>query len=152
MNNQKIRNQLRELNTIYKETDAIYGEFAKQSGLPDCAFWLMYSIYEAKGRCTQKEIRDQWTLSKQTVNSALKGLGENGYITLASTETDKRSKYIALTEKGVEFARENIDIVFEAERRALQKMTCMERDAMLESTRKYQTLFRDEMEYFLKNK
>ena len=150
MVNKKIRQQLREFTAIYKETDAVYSEFARRSGLSDCAFWLMYSIHEAKGKCTQREICGQWTMSKQTVNSALKGLEKNGYIVLTSSKTDKRSKYITFTDEGVQFARENIGIVFELEQRALQKMSGTERIAMLESTRKYQELFREETERFLK--
>lgn len=150
MDHDEIRRQLREFNAVYKETDAIYSEFAKMSGLSDCAFWLMYSICEANGECTQKEICGQWTMSKQTVNSALKGLEKNGYITLKSSETDKRSKYITLTEKGAEFARENIDIVFELEQLALQKMSDADRIALIENNRKYQELFRAEMERLLK--
>ncbi len=151
MTNEIIRRQLQEFTAIYKETDAVYSEFAKRSGLSDCAFWLMYSIYEANGKCTQKEICGQWAMSKQTVNSALKGLEKNGYIALASSETDKRSKYIVLTDQGVQFAHENIGIVFELEERALQKMSDAERTAMLESTRKYQVMFREEMECFINN-
>ncbi len=147
--NEEIRQQLRDFNTVMKEADAIYGELAKQSGLSDCAFWLMYSIREADGNCTQKELCDQWVLSKQTVNSALKGLVKNGYITLTSSETDKRSKYIALTAKGVKFAQERIDLVFKLEELAFQKLSVKERTAMIEISRKYQELFRAEAERFL---
>ena len=152
VDHEEIRRQLREFNSIYKETDAIYGELAKQSGLSECAFWLMYSIREADSKCTQREICGQWTMSKQTVNSALKGLENAGYIVLTSSETDKRSKYIALTDKGVQFARKNIDVVFELEQFALQKMSDTERLALIENNRKYQELFRAETTRFLKNK
>ncbi|HWQ74600.1 MAG TPA: MarR family transcriptional regulator [Syntrophomonas sp.] len=145
----EIRQQLRDFNTIIKETDAIYGELAKQSGLSDCAFWLMYSLCEADGECTQKDLCDQWIISKQTVNSALKGLEKNGYITLTSSETDKRSKYIVLTDKGVRFAHEHIDIVFKLEELAFEKLSVTERAAMLEANRKYQELLQAEAERFL---
>lgn len=150
MNYQEIRRQLREFNTILKETNAAYNELAKQNGLSNCAFWLMYSIREGDGKCTQKDLCDQWILSKQTVNSALKGLAKNGYIALKLSEGDKRNKYITLTDKGIKFAHENIDIVFELEQLAFQKMSVTERAAMVESTRKYQELFRAEVERFLK--
>lgn len=149
---EKIRQQLRDYNAIYKETDAIYSEFAKRSGLSDCAFWLMYSICEADGKCTQSEICGQWKMSKQTVNSALKGLEKNGYITLSAAKTGKHSKYISLTEKGVKFVHENITVVFDAEQLALQKMSDTERIAMIESARKYQILLKAEAERFLNNK
>jgi DNA-binding MarR family transcriptional regulator len=150
MSNEKIRQQLRNFNTVIKETDAVYGELAKQSGLSDCAFWLMYSLREADGKCTQKELCDQWVISKQTVNSALKGLEKSGYVSLISSETDKRNKYITLTDKGILFARKNIDIVFELEELAFNKMSVAERAAIIEISQKYQKLLRSETERFLK--
>ena len=150
MTHEEIRQQLREFNNILKETNAAYSELAKQNGLSDCAFWLMYSIREADGKCTQKDLCDQWIISKQTVNSALKGLEKNGYIILSASPTDRRSKYITLTGKGVEFAHEHIDIVFDLEQLVFQKMSDAESAAMIESTRKYQELFRAEMKRFLK--
>jgi DNA-binding MarR family transcriptional regulator len=150
MSNEKIRQQLRNFNTVIKETDAVYGELAKQSGLSGCAFWLMYSLREADGKCTQKELCDQWVISKQTVNSALKGLEKSGYVSLISSETDKRNKYITLTDKGILFARKNIDIVFELEELAFNKMSVAERAAIIEISQKYQKLLRSETERFLK--
>lgn len=150
MSYKKIRKQLREFNAIHKETDAIYSELATKSGLSDCAFWLMYFIREADGVCTQKEICGQWTMSKKTVHSALKGLEKNGYLTLSLSEIDKRSKVITLTDKGIEFARQNIDIVFKLEQNVFQKMSDAEFVALIESNQKYQQLLQAEVEHFLK--
>ena len=146
----EVRQYFQELNAIFKETDAIYSELAKKSGLSDCAFWLMYSLREANGSCTQKEICNQWTMSKQTVNAALKGLEKSGYITLIVSESDKRSKYITLTDKGDKFAQENVDITFQLERLAFQKLSDAERVTMIESNRRYQELLRKEAEQYLK--
>ncbi|WP_019177176.1 MarR family winged helix-turn-helix transcriptional regulator [Methanomassiliicoccus luminyensis] len=148
---EEAHRQLRELISLFKEGDAIYGEFAKQSGLSISAFWLMCSIREEDGKRTQKEICDQWAITKQTINSALKGLEKRGYITLEPSEIDRRGKYVILTEKGVKFAQENIDMVFEAEQLAFQKMNHVERRTLMECSRKYHELFRAESERFLKN-
>ena len=143
----KIRQALRTFNSIHKETDAIYSELAKKTGLSDCAFWLMYSIREADEICTQKDFCGQWTMSKQTVNSALKTLEKKGYLALKSSETDKRSKNITLTDKGIEFASQHIDIVFKLEQCAFQRMSDAERVVLIESSRKYQELLREEVKH-----
>lgn len=147
---EKFRQQLREFNVIHKETDAVYSEMAKKSGLSDCAFWLMYSLREADEAITQKDLCSQWIMSKQTVNSALKGLVKSGYIALTSSQSDKRSKYVSLTEKGAEFAREHVDVVFGMEQAAFQKMSDVERTALIESNRAYQKLLQAEVARFLK--
>ena len=143
------RQYFQELNAIFKETDAIYSDLAKKSGLPDSVFWLMYTLREANGNCTQKEISDQWAMNKQTVNSALKGLEKSGYITLTVSDSDKRSKHIALTDKGDQFARENIDIVFKFEQLAFQRLTDAERAIMIDSNRRYLELLREETRQYL---
>lgn len=133
-----ICNQLEEFNRIFKETDATYSKLAKRSNLSDCSFWIMYSIRETDRQITQRELCEQWTMSKQTINSALKVLENKGYITLNYSDADKRSKYIILTEKGEEFARENVDIVFDMERAAFEKLSEQERAVMLSASRKFQ--------------
>jgi DNA-binding MarR family transcriptional regulator len=150
MKSDKIHLQLKEFNTILKETDAIYSRLARQIGLSDCGFWLMYSIREADGKCTQRELCDQWIMSKQTVNSALKKLEKKGYITLTSSKTDKRIKYITLTDEGIQYAQKTIDIVFGLEKLALEKMSPSERVNMIKTAQKYQELFLAETKRFLK--
>ena len=58
---------------------------------------------------------------KQTVHSALKKLEAEGYLARTSS-ADLRSKHMALTEKGEQFARTWIDRVPEAETAALGAM------------------------------
>lgn len=142
--NSEIHKQLREWYSIWKETDAIYSQLAKRSGLSDSAYWILYMVYEMEGKCTQKSICKQWAMSKQTVNSALKDLEKRAYITLESVTNDRRSKHIILTDIGRKFAQENIGIVFDFEKRTLQKMSDAERTAMIESSRRYLELFREE--------
>lgn len=147
-----IRKQLRKFNAILKETDAIFNKLAKQSGLSDCSFWIMYSLRDSGGECTQKELCDQWTFSKQTVNSAIKGLEKNGYIDLTSSKEDKRSKLIRLNEQGILFAKESIDFVFELEELTLQRMNPSQRAAMIELNRTYKSMLQIEAERYLKSK
>ena len=149
---ENIRQQLREFNIIHKETDAVYGELAKKSGLSDCAFWLMYSLREADGACTQKDLCSQWVMNKQTVNSALKSLVKSGYIALTSSQADKRSKYVSFTGKGAEFAREYVDVVFGMEQSAFQKMSDVDRTALIESNRAYQRLLQVEVARYLNSR
>lgn len=145
INNNKIHDQWLECYSIWKETDAIYSELARRSGLSDSAYWILYSAYVMQGECTQKSICDQWAMSKQTVNSALKDLEKKGIITLELAEADRRSKYVVLTDYGMEFVSEKIGIIFHVEKRTMQRMSDEERTAMIESSRRYLELFQEEV-------
>lgn len=109
----------------------------------------MYALYEAKRSCTQKEVGDQWSISKQTINSAMKWLEKNGYVALTASETDKRGKYITLTEKGTIFAQKNIAIVFEAEQIAFEQLSETEHIVLIDANQKYLELLQKEMEQYL---
>jgi DNA-binding MarR family transcriptional regulator len=139
-----VHEQLSEYLSVWKETDAMYNRLAKLSGVSETAFWILYCIRQFGENITQRDIREQWSISKQTVNSALKELENKHIISLSESKDDKRSKRISLTEEGCRFSEKHIDIVCKAEETAFGKMSDLERDAMLRSARRYLDLFKDE--------
>ena len=145
----KLHCQLQEYFSIWKKTDAIYKKLAQRSNLSESGYWVFYAIYEMSDHITQKEICDQWSMSKQTVNSALKEIEKAGFITLKKSESDKRSKVIELTESGQNYANEFIAIVFQFEERTWKRMTEDERTSLIRSSQKYLDLFRKETEHLL---
>ena len=112
---------LLEYNTIFKENDVIYRRMAAQFGLSDSAFWILYCLRESATPLTQKQLCESIYMSKQTINSALKSLERNGFITLA-TGKDRRSKFLVLTEAGQELAARTVDLVIEQEQLAIASM------------------------------
>jgi DNA-binding MarR family transcriptional regulator len=139
-----IHEHISEYLSIWKETDAQYNRIAKLSGVSDTAFWLLYCIWQFGENLTQRDIREQWSISKQTVNSALKELEKKHIISLCKSEGDKRSKLISLTEEGYEFAEKYLGAVCKAEEAAFEKMSDSERDAMLHCAQRYLDLFKAE--------
>lgn len=47
---------LERLNRTWKESDRIYHEVARRSGLSDCAFWVMYGLMGSGASLPQKEL------------------------------------------------------------------------------------------------
>ena len=92
-----------EYNRILKENDELYRSAVKTMGLPDCAFWILYTLRESSETLTQSDVCYTLYQPKQTVNSALKKLADGGYIVL-SEQKDRRSKPLSLTEKGQSLA------------------------------------------------
>lgn len=150
MNNKTIRDQLNEYYATFKEADAIYNSLAKKCGLSDAALWVLYSIREAKDECTQKMIKEQWSMSKQTVNSAIRDLIKDDLIVLSESQSDKRSKQIKLTENGEKFAIENIDTIYRYECSAFERMTDKERTDLIVNSRKFLELLRLEISHHIK--
>ena len=130
------REYLSKLNNILKENDEIYRSVAKSSGLPDCAFWILYTLRDEGNITTQSQICSAIYLPKQTVNSAMKKLENDGYIRLLNTN-DRRSKQVSLTPKGLALAETTVDKVIERETKTLSGMTPDEKETFLRLFRKY---------------
>ncbi len=148
---ESLHQQMVEYYSAYKEIDYLYGKLAAKSGLSDSAFWVLYSIREFEGKCTQRSICTQWSYRKQTVNSSLKSLEKRGFIKLVAANESKKSKHIVLTEAGEAFANKTVDLVFSMEKNIFEKMNCSERQALLLSTHKYLELFRKEVQELSQN-
>ena len=137
---QDAKRMLLEYNKETKRLDDLYRCAAKQCGISECAFWILYTLRSEERQFTQAEICEFLIEPKQTVNSALKKLVAEGYLALSSG-TDQRSKRVCLTEKGERFVKAHVDRVPEAEAAALGAMTAAERDALIRLTGRYRALF-----------
>ena len=124
------KRMLLEYNRETKRLDDLYRCAAKQCGISECAFWILYTLRAEERQFTQAEICEFLIEPKQTVHSALKKLEAEGYLARTSG-ADLRSKRVALTEKGEQFARAWIDRVLEAEAAALCAMPEAERAAFV---------------------
>lgn len=143
--NKDVLSQLIEFNQLYKELDHLYHNYAKECGLSDSTLWILYSIYESKGIYTQKNLCELWSYSKQTINSALKNLEKNGFITLEYMTENKKNKQIVLTDSGNELIEQFIKPLMEAEQNAFRKMSDEERNKFLQLTKKYLDLLEEEI-------
>ena len=137
---QDAKQMLLEYNRETKRLDDLYRCAAKQCGISECAFWILYTLRAEERQFTQAEICEFLIEPKQTVNSALKKLEAEGYLSL-SAGADQRSKRVCLTEKGERFVKAHVDRVPEAEAAALGAMTAAERDALIRLTGRYRALF-----------
>lgn len=133
----RLHEQLMRFFKVSNELDAVYSHQAAGRGLSDSAFWVLYSIWHSEEAATPKSICEQWSISKQTVHSSVKSLENKGFIRMHTLETDKRSKYITLTEKGEDFAKRYLDRIYEAEEKAFLNMSETSRQALIDGCQKY---------------
>ena len=131
-------------NREMKKLDDVYRNAAKRCGMAECAFWILYTLRTEDTSFTQSEICDFLAEPKQTVNSALKKLEAEGYLSLTPGE-DQRRKCIRLTEKGERLAKARVDCVAEAEAAALRAMTPEDCAAFVRLTRQYRKLLEERL-------
>ena len=134
---------------IYNENTLLYLRLARACGLPDCAFWLLYTLRSEEAPLTQTQLSEQLSLPKQTVNSALKKLVEEGVLRLEAADGNLKNKRVCLTEAGEAFLRRTVDRVFGVESAAAARLTEEERSALVALSQKLLDAFRAETEAFL---
>lgn len=136
--------ELKENNRIYREVDGMYHELCVKMGLSDSAFLILYSIVEMEGNCSQREIADRCCISRKTINSSVKNLEKEGFVTLESGAG--RDKQIVLTKRGEQFVQEKIFPIMEVEDNAFLEMEPDERRELLRLNAKYAEAFRKHTE------
>ena len=134
---------------IYNENTLLYHRLARACGLRDCAFWLLYTLRSEEAPLTQTQLSEQLSLPKQTVNSALKKLVEEGVLRLEAADGNLKNKRVCLTEAGEAFLRRTVDRVFGVESAAAARLTEEERSALVALSQKLLDAFRAETEAFL---
>lgn len=137
-----IAAQLAAFNQLYKEMDEIYHVYAKEQGISDTVFWILYSLYENNSSYIQKELCSERHYPPQTVNSALKSLEKQGIISLEAVPGNKKNKLVSLTEHGLTLTQRVIARLTDAERNAILSMTADERRTLLSLTEKYTEFLR----------
>lgn len=137
---------IRRIEQQQKEQDFIYHSVAVRYGLSDTGMWVLYNVYAAADTVTQQELCRQCFFPKQTVNTAITRLIENGYMTLEVIPGTRNQKKILLTAKSAELAERTVGQLIEAEKRAYATLTPEELQAYLAMTTRLTAALREETE------
>lgn len=142
----KLSVDMRKINHLMGEIDAVYHSAAVKLGMSDSAMSIIYTIYSEDSPCPISKIRRLSGLSRQTINSALRKLEEDGIIRLKSV--DKKQKAALLTEKGERLAEETVAKLIEAENYVYGAWSESERAEYLRLTGKYLAEIKKEIDKF----
>lgn len=133
---------LKAFNHLYKEMDAYYHAIAVKLGLSDSAFDILYQICALGSGCRQKDICMMSVISKQTINSSIRRLEQEGILCLKSGRG--RDMHIFLTEEGEKFVTEKVLPVIECENAAFEAMSKEEQHEIIRLLHKYLITFQKE--------
>lgn len=141
-----LREQSRQMDCLYNEIDRLYNGFARSCGLSECAYWVMYEIEVSSGSASLWGMAEAFSLSKQTLSSAVKSLEAKGLIELSFEEGSRKNKVASFTEAGRAFSRERIVPAIEAESRAFGSLEPEERERLVALVSRYARAIRRELD------
>ncbi len=103
-----------ELCKLLNSLNNSYDKYAKRNGIvSNNLLWLVYALSDGKEH-TQLEMCNHTSLPKTTVNTLIKDLENNQYVTLKKG-IDKRERLVSLTEKGKIYANNLLKDLFDKE-------------------------------------
>lgn len=141
----RISPELRRLNYVHGQASRIYHAFSADAGLSDAQGALLYILADGEDALCQRDLCILTGLPKQTVNSAVRGLMEDGCVELRPGPG--RKQFICLTEKGKCLVGEKMSPVIKAENAALAAMTTEEQRLLISLTEKFITNLKKEYDH-----
>lgn len=135
--------ELRELNRLYREKDAIFNSVAVRAGMTDTMFWVLYVLCNNSKKMTQADITNAWYFPRQTIHSVVKRLRAEGFVILEHIAGMRADKAVVLTEQGRAFCDAHVYPLMEAEQKSFYSLTPEERSSFTELLRKQNQLYRE---------
>lgn len=134
---------LKEFSHLCYSIDELYHKIAMQHGLSDSAYSILEAVLIMGNGCTQTEIYKYTLLNKQTVNSSVKKLSQDGLIEFQPG--NGRELKIYLTSQGEALVSEKILPIEQTVNEVFDEMTIEEQNEMLRLMRKYLHSFRSKI-------
>ena len=131
---------LQEFDRLSNSINEFYHEITLKQGLSDSAYAILQAILILGNGCTQTDIYKYCCLNKQTVNSSVKRLKEDGLIELS--KGIGREVRIHLTSYGEKIVEEKILPIEQAESDVFEEMTEAEQQEILRLMNKYLESFK----------
>ncbi|MGN0394523.1 MAG: MarR family winged helix-turn-helix transcriptional regulator [Coprococcus sp.] len=135
----------REMNSVWMKENALYTKAASKLGVGRPEMMVLYALV-TMGDQTQKQIAEQFGMQKQTVNTVVRRLKQDGYLMLSSENKDKREKIVALTAEGKIYAQNIVEPLLNAENTVYQKIGEERIRKMQETLDMFNVLFEKEIE------
>ncbi len=139
------KEQIEAINQQIKELVGIYRDAVADLGMSENEFWIWYSLIIMRGEYTQQDICESWSLSKQTVNTIINRMVRDELVELEVIPGTRNKKVIRLTEKGKIVGESLVMPIFEAEKKAIDRMPKKDISVCLDTLSEYIKIFREEM-------
>ena len=118
---------------VWGRSDALYNRWAAAHGVNNYRLFVLYVLDNHPG-ATQKAIADHAGLPKQTVNTVVRALRDEGYVTLSPASGDRREKNASLTPDGQAYARALLEPLYALEDAVFARMGDARVQEMMDAT------------------
>lgn len=98
---------------------------------------VLNTLFYVKEGMTQAEICKRTFQSKQTVNSIIRNLWTDGYVTITEAPENRRSKLVEMTEAGRSYCEKVVRHITWAEDRAMSMLTPEEQAQLIDLSRTF---------------
>ncbi len=143
MNNNHA-NEIHRINFLTSEMEAIYHQASLKLGITDSVSIVLYTIYDVGDTCLLSDVYKKSGISKQTVNSAIRGLEADNILYLE--QHTGRAKKIVLTDKGKDYVRKTVARLYQAEVQAFDTWSEEEINTYIRLMEKYAECIRQQIE------
>ncbi len=118
MTHKEILRLLRRLTLATNRMDGAYYLFARRRGVNENTLALLYAIDGGQPH-SQKQVCEEWLIPKTTINTIVRQLEAEGYLTLRH-DGRGREKTLCLTPTGMDYARSILGDIYAAEDAAME--------------------------------
>lgn len=130
---------------VWGRSDALYNRWAAAHGVNNYRLFVLYVLDNHPG-ATQKAIADHAGLPKQTVNTVVRALRDEGYVTLSPASGDRRGKNASLTPAGQAYARALLEPLYALEDAVFARMGDARVQEMMDAIALFNMIFEKETE------
>lgn len=130
-----ISKDMKRCNHLQGEIEAAYHNAALKFGLADSVQFILYTICYLGDNCPLSDIVKMTGISKQTINSALRNMENQGLIQLVSATS--RAKNVMLTDAGRKLAERTVLRLMQAEDAIFSGWTDADVQKYLELTERF---------------
>lgn len=133
---ENIREMMRKFAMALNNIDEVYCSDKPQTGVTGSELWLLYALDDGELH-SQKQICEEWGIPRTTLNTTIKRVEAEGYLTLMPIPGKRREMNICLTDSGKAYAKKVLCSIYEAEDYAME-----------ETMKRYSADFIDALDYF----
>lgn len=119
--NSEIIERMAAVASSFSRISGLYTRWAQKQGISPYMVCILYLLLTDE-MITQKRICEEFEIPKQSIYNIVTGMKQDGYITMKSSEVDRREKSIVLTKTGLDYAMEVLTPIMEIEEATLGLM------------------------------